>query len=83
MNSDNHGYPLITADHFFPLASSIDVGGYNLTLLTNAQDYYGTWKLFDGLYNAHFMVKTGIMHAETPVSRDSWDFGTTALQLKN
>ncbi len=54
MNSDNHGYPLITADHFFPLASSIDVGGYNLTLLTHAQDYYGTWKLFDGLYNAAF-----------------------------
>jgi hypothetical protein len=28
-----------------------------LTLLTNAQDYYGTWKLFDGLYDAAFYGK--------------------------
>ena len=54
MMTDKHGYPPITADHFFPLASTIEVGNYNLTLLTNAQDYYGTWKLFDGLYNAAF-----------------------------
>jgi len=54
MDSDNHGYPPITADHFFPLSSSINFFGYNLTLLTNTQDYYGTWKLFDGLYDAAF-----------------------------
>ena len=54
MITDKYGYPPITADHFFPLASSIVVGNYNLILLTNAQDYYGTWKLFDGLYDAAF-----------------------------
>jgi len=54
MDSDNHGYPPITADHFFPLCSSIKIFGYNSTFLTNAQDYYGTWKLFDGLYDAAF-----------------------------
>ena len=54
MNSDNHGYSPIKADHFFPFAFSINIGVNNLTLLTNAQDYYGTWKLFDGLYDAAF-----------------------------
>ncbi len=54
MITDEHGYPPITADHFFPLASSIYLQGYNFRLLTNVQDYYGTWKLFDGLYNAAF-----------------------------
>jgi acetyl esterase/lipase len=54
MITDKYGYSPITADHFFPLASSIVVGNYNMTLLTNAQDYYGTWKLFDGLYDAAF-----------------------------
>ena len=57
MVTDEHGYPPITADHFFPLASSIYLQGYNLRLLTNAQDFYGTWKLFDGLYNAAFYGK--------------------------
>jgi dienelactone hydrolase len=54
MKTDTHGNPPITADHFFPLSSSINVGNYNFILLTNTPDYYGTWKLFDGLYNAAF-----------------------------
>ena len=57
MITDEHGYPTITADHFFPLASSIYIQGYNFWLLTNVQDYYGSWKLFDGLYNAAFYDK--------------------------
>jgi acetyl esterase/lipase len=57
MNTDEHGYPPIIGDHFSPLASEINLGKYNITLFTNTPDYYGTWKLFDGLYNAAFYGK--------------------------
>jgi acetyl esterase/lipase len=57
MNTDEHGYPPIKADHFSPLAAYLYLGGYNITMFTNAPDYYGTWKLFDGLYNAAFYGK--------------------------
>lgn len=57
MNTDDHGYPPIRGDHFSPLAASIYLNGYNFTLFTNTPDYYGTWKLFDGLYNAAFYGK--------------------------
>jgi acetyl esterase/lipase len=57
MNTDEHGYPPIRGDHFSPLAANINLGNYNITLFTNTPDYYGTWKLFDGLYNAAFYGK--------------------------
>ena len=31
----------------------------------------------------HFMDITGIMRWEIPASKDSWDFGVTALLLRN
>jgi acetyl esterase/lipase len=57
MNTDVQGYPPITADHFFPLAATMYLNVDHITLCTNAPDYYGTWKLFDGLYNAAFYGK--------------------------
>jgi acetyl esterase/lipase len=50
MVSDNHGKPALIADHIMPLSVKI----LFLTFMTNTMDYYGTWKLFDGLYEAAF-----------------------------
>jgi hypothetical protein len=52
--TDEHGNPALVADHFAPLSSKLNIGGYNVTLGVDAMDYYGTWKLFDGLYEAAF-----------------------------
>lgn len=41
MYSDGHGSPGLTADHFAPTTSG--------TGTTDALDFYGTWKLTDGL----------------------------------
>ncbi len=54
MLSDNHGKPALIADHIMPLSVKIEFFILNLNLMTNAMDYYGTWKLFDGLYEAAF-----------------------------
>lgn len=43
-------FPLI-ADHLAPLAL---IKTKFLSVLVNSLDYYGTWKLFDGLYEAAF-----------------------------
>ncbi|MGH2533514.1 MAG: alpha/beta hydrolase fold domain-containing protein [Thermomicrobiales bacterium] len=42
INSDRYGEPALIADHFMPLTGSV------LGTL-DALDWYGTWKLFDGL----------------------------------
>lgn len=57
MVSDNHGRPSLLADHLAPLTSRIPLLYLNLHLLTDGLDYYGTWKLFDGLYMAAFYNK--------------------------
>jgi hypothetical protein len=54
MVSDTHGTPELVADHFAPLAASFMVMGLDLDFLVNAQDYYGTWKLLDGLLDSSF-----------------------------
>lgn len=84
MNTDEHGYPPIKADHFSPLAAYFYLGGYNITMFTNAPDYYGTWKLFDGLYNAAFYGK----NREYPLGNTtqqrfmgSWGDGNPVKQL--
>jgi hypothetical protein len=43
--SDSHGSPSLNANHFAPTAP------------INGLDFYGTWKLFDGLYDAAFYGK--------------------------
>ena len=69
MFSDEHGEPSLHADHRAPTApggmiapdaslpfsagGAGDDGGRG-ELITNALDYYGTWKLFDGLADAVF-----------------------------
>ncbi|MDI6644550.1 MAG: alpha/beta hydrolase [Methanobacteriaceae archaeon] len=54
MVSDEYGTPPLIADHIAPLAMKIDFGGNKFHYLVNSLDYYGTWKLFDGLYEAAF-----------------------------
>jgi pimeloyl-ACP methyl ester carboxylesterase len=54
MVSDTHGTPELMADHFAPLAASFRINGWDFDFLVNAQDYYGTWKLMDGLLDASF-----------------------------
>ena len=47
--SDFYGYPRLSADHVAPTCS------YNNSLLiTDAMDYYSTWKLFDALIDYAF-----------------------------
>ncbi len=53
--SDDHGAPSLVADHRAPAAPLRLVeedGGSALVPVTNALDYFGTWKLFDGLTDA-------------------------------
>ncbi|MGC9516874.1 MAG: alpha/beta hydrolase family protein [Methanomicrobiales archaeon] len=54
MVSDEHGQPPLIADHIAPLAINFNIANQKLPILVNALDYYGTWKLFDGLYEAAF-----------------------------
>jgi acetyl esterase/lipase len=54
--SDNHGQPLLIADHFAPTCFAKDAEiapGFGMDTL----DYYGTWKLFDALIDAAFYGK--------------------------
>lgn len=51
LKSDDHGYPALAADHLAPLAF---IKTDNFSILVNGLDYYGTWKLFDGLCDAAF-----------------------------
>ena len=57
MVSDEHGTPPLIADHITPLAIKFEIGKEDYQLLVNSLDYYGTWKLFDGLYEAAFYDK--------------------------
>jgi dienelactone hydrolase len=57
MLSDEHGDPALLANHFAPLAAEFSNPNYKLFLLVDAWDYYGTWKLFDGLLDAAFYNK--------------------------
>jgi len=47
--SDYYGKPPLIADHFAPVAAG--------KIFVNALDYYGFWKLFDGLYETAFYGK--------------------------
>ena len=57
MVSDDHGKPALLANHFAPLAADFSNQKYKLFFLVDAWDYYGTWKLFDGLLDAAFYGK--------------------------
>ncbi|MGF7119438.1 chlorophyllase/cutinase-like alpha/beta fold protein [Methanobacterium oryzae] len=51
LRSDNYGYPDLIADHIAPLAI---IRTDNFSIFVDSLDYYGTWKLFDGLCDAAF-----------------------------
>jgi len=60
--TDSHGEPPLIADHFAPVAPNQDYsnGGLELggrTGEVDALDYYGFWKLLDGLTDAAFYGK--------------------------
>ena len=97
LRSDEHGQPPLIADHFAPsapgdvpfLADSRDnrplarraVGALGAV---NALDFYGTWKLFDGLCDAAF-DGTNRQYAlgDTPQQRfmGAWSDGTPVAPL--
>lgn len=52
--SDEHGKPSLYADHIAPLAFQYGSAQPSITFLIDSLDYYGTWKLFDALYEAAF-----------------------------
>ena len=57
MVSDEHGTKPLIADHIAPLAIKFKIANEDYELLVNSLDYYGAWKLFDGLYEAAFYGK--------------------------
>ncbi len=82
MVSDYHGNPPLIADHLAPLAIfHCD----NISLMVNALDYYGTWKLFDGLYEAAFYGENQ-EYALGDTSKQRfmgfWSDGTAVKELK-
>jgi dienelactone hydrolase len=54
MVSDSHGNPELVADHFTPLAGDLTVFNRDFNFMVDTRDYYGTWKLLDGLLDAAF-----------------------------
>jgi len=99
MFSDYYGYPPLVADHFTPVCPDdrYDVEGFNFQSLVrriiqeclgatvNAMDYYGFWKLFDGLTDAAFYGEN-IEYAlgNTPEQRfmGEWSDGTPVKELE-
>jgi dienelactone hydrolase len=71
IRTDRHGTPSLNADHFFPLTSGLgDV---------NALDWYGTWKLFDGLMSCALdgeVCDSAIGNTEFQTFMGTWSDGT-------
>lgn len=79
MLTDKHGSPALVADHLAPLAGARRRAG------VNALDYYGTWKLFDGLCDAAFRGKNReYALGDTPQQRfmGKWSDGTPVKQMR-
>ena len=78
--SDGHGSPALNADHFAPCTGS---GGRSARGV-NPLDYYGTWKLFDGLCDAAFGgAGRPFALGNTPEQRfmGKWSDGTPVKEL--
>jgi pimeloyl-ACP methyl ester carboxylesterase len=62
LRSDNHGEPDLVAEHLSPCALDEDFDSgvgrlrerFKVRMVTDSLDYYGYWKLFDGLCDAAF-----------------------------
>jgi pimeloyl-ACP methyl ester carboxylesterase len=75
--SDGHGQPALTADHFAPVAPESSRG-------VDALDWYGTWKLLDGLTDAAFFGKNRrYALGNTPEQRfmGRWSDGVAVKEL--
>jgi hypothetical protein len=71
VNSDDHGWPELAADHFSPIGNSSQG--------VDALDWYGYWKWFDALIDAAFYgTHRDYALGDTPQQRDmgSWSDGT-------
>ena len=93
VRSDWHGRPALPADHFFPAAPGVAVGKHSAV---DALDFYGTWKLFDGLTDAAFCgnpncdnpdcrcKNRGHALGDTPEQRfmGTWSDGTPVKELE-
>lgn len=53
LQSDDHGQPLLPADHFVSLTTQIVLSGTAFGVL-NGFDWYGTWKWLDALMSCSF-----------------------------
>src|SRR5262249_38352473 len=81
MHSDTYGSPQLRATHFAPLAaepfkSPGPQGGRRTT--TDALDFYGFWKLLDGLCDAAFSGK----EYKVDKSMGKWSDGTPVKELE-
>lgn len=84
MVSDEHGTPPLIADHIAPLAIKFEIGKEDYQLLVNSLDYYGTWKLFDGLYEAAFYDKNreyALGNTTYQCYMGTWSDGTPVKEL--
>jgi acetyl esterase/lipase len=89
--SDDHGSPPLIANHGAPVGREIldpDAEDFDSPMrrrLPNALNYYGIWKLFDGLTDAAFFGKnTQYALGDTPQQRymGKWSDGTPVKELK-
>ena len=80
LRTDRHGQPPLVADHFIPNAPVLDAGSVN----ADALDYFGLWKLFDGLTDAAFHNRNrAYALGNTPEQRymGKWSDGTPVKEL--
>lgn len=77
--SDDHGRPTLVADHDFPTGQL--GSGYQV----NALDFYGVWKLFDGLTDAAFFGKHrdyALGNTPRQCYMGAWSDGKSVKQLQ-
>jgi hypothetical protein len=74
VRSDEHGTPTLVADHFLPLSGS----GYP----ADALDFYGPWKLLDGLQDCATRRQECRVALGGPPSSASWAAGATACRSR-
>jgi acetyl esterase/lipase len=97
VQSDSHGTPPLVANHLAPVAPDLAYNTASTTvaaahpalrnpsLMIDALDYYGFWKLFDGLSDAAFYgTDREYALGNTPQQRDmgKWSDGTTVRELE-
>lgn len=77
--TDERGNPPLIADHLAPLAFETKYFS-----LVNSLDYYGTWKLFDGLYEAAFYMKNreyALGNTTQQIYMGKWSDGVPVKEL--